>query len=121
MTAARPRRAKTAGSPDRFQTASDGDGTLHTTAISTVAITAVIFSLAARFMASSEFSAAALYAPSCGYPVTEITLRPPGLLSPTLLLALARRIFPGRNFSVGAVNVLVGFRRRRGPSEAQLY
>jgi hypothetical protein len=56
-----------------------GTGTLHITAISTVAITAVIFSLADRLMASSEceanFSAPLLYAAFHGYAVTEITLR----------------------------------------------
>ena len=48
-----------------------GTGTLHTTTISTTAITALIFSLAARLMASSEYDAslsgAALYAASRGH------------------------------------------------------
>lgn len=55
-----------------------GTGTVDTAAISIVAITAVIFSLAARLILSSEyeanFSSAALYAASRGYAVTAITL-----------------------------------------------
>ena len=57
-----------------------GTGTVHRTAISTAASTAVIFSLVDRSMASSErdanLSAAALYAASRVYAVTKITLRP---------------------------------------------
>jgi hypothetical protein len=56
-----------------------GTGKLHTTAISTAAITAVIFSLVDKSMASSERDAnfsAALYAASRVYAVMVITLRP---------------------------------------------
>jgi hypothetical protein len=59
--------------------AQTGTGKLHTTAISTAAITAVIFSLVDRSMVSSERDAnlsAALYAASRAYAVTGITLRP---------------------------------------------
>jgi hypothetical protein len=56
-----------------------GTGKLNTTAISTAAITTVIFSLVDRSMASSERDAnlsAALYAASRAYAVMGITLRP---------------------------------------------
>jgi hypothetical protein len=56
-----------------------GTGKLYTTAISTAAITAVIFSLVDRSMASSERDAnfsAALYAASRAYAVTVIALGP---------------------------------------------
>jgi hypothetical protein len=56
-----------------------GTGTIHSTAISTAAITAVIFSLVDRSMASSERDAnlsTALYAASRAYAVTVITFRP---------------------------------------------
>jgi hypothetical protein len=47
-------------------------GALHTTAISTVAITGAIFSLGATLMASSE-QEARLYASQVFAPVTQIT------------------------------------------------
>jgi hypothetical protein len=56
-----------------------GSGTVQIAAISTAAITAVIFSLVDRLMASSERDAnlsAVLYAASHAYAVTVITLRP---------------------------------------------
>jgi hypothetical protein len=76
-TSARSDTARTAGfDPRRLQT---GTGTAQITAISTAAITAVIFSLVDRSMASSERDAnlsAALYAASRAYAVTVITFRP---------------------------------------------
>jgi hypothetical protein len=67
-------RGESGNNSRRLQT---GTGTLHTIAISTAAITAVIFSLVDRSMASSERDAnlsAALYAASRAYAVTVITL-----------------------------------------------
>ena len=64
---------------DRLEHLQTGTGKLHNTAISTAAITAVIFNLVDRTMASLRTRAnlsAALYAPSRAYAVTAITLRP---------------------------------------------
>jgi hypothetical protein len=63
----------------RLENLQTGTGTVQRTAISTVASTAVIFSLVDRSMASSERDAnlsAAPYAASRAYAVTVITLRP---------------------------------------------
>jgi hypothetical protein len=90
-TSARSGTARTAGfDPRRLQT---GTGKAQTTAISTAAITAVIFSLVDRSIASLRTRCQPqrrLYAASRAYAVTAITLRPAasGYLSPRTLSAL---------------------------------
>jgi hypothetical protein len=72
-----------------------GTGTVQIAAINTAAITAVIFNLVDRSMASSERDAnlsAALYAAFHAYAVTVITLRPtasPVIAAPACRLWLA--------------------------------
>jgi hypothetical protein len=100
--------------------AQTGTGKLHTTAISTAAITAVIFSLVDRSMVSSERDAnlsAALYAASRAYAVTAITLRPVASRRRAPLLAFgawhtSQRPGPGPN--AGRCFPVQSGRARRG-------